>query len=239
MIGNNLFWANHIRANFLPGIDYYAKCLEKKIIPAFDSIEKEADEIEKEAFENPSGYFNPENYDPADAAEDAFEKGLEYYEWMNDMLQGILNLFAAGLYHLFEQQLLLIHRKELLTINEKDNIGLLKLKEAKSRLSKNGIIVENFNSWSKIDELRIVANTVKHADGQSAQELKSKRPDLFSRTTNPPFITPHSIPPGPVRTPLAGDSLYITQDELNKFIDAVKEFWNEMCSALEKQANSF
>ena len=223
MIGNNLFWAYHIKVNFLAGIDYYARCLEKKIIPAFDSIEKEADEIEREAFKNPSEYIDPEFYDPADAAEDAFEKGLEYYEWMKDMLQGITNLFTAGLYHLFEQQLLLFHCQELLDLSEKNNIKLLNLTEAKDRLFKHGIIIENFNSWSKINELRIVANTVKHADGSSAQKLKSKRPDLFSRTTNPLFITPPTIP-GPLRTPLTGDSLYITQNEFNKFIAAVKEF---------------
>ena len=125
MIRNNLFWAHQIKVNFLPGIDFFAKCLEGKIIPAFDSIEKEADEIEREAFENPSGYIDPEYYDPADAAENAFEKGLEYYEWMTDMLQGVINLFAAGLYHLFEQQLLLFHRQDLLRLDEKNNINLL------------------------------------------------------------------------------------------------------------------
>ena len=212
--------------------------MEKKIIPAFDSIEEEADEIEREAFENPSVYIDPEHYDAADAAEDAFEKGLEYYEWMKGMLQGIINLFAAGLYHLFEQQLLLFHRQELLDFNEKNNIKLLSVKEAKERLSKNGIILENFDSWPKIDELRIVANTVKHADGLSAEELKSRRPDLFSRTINPQFITPPVIP-GPVHTPLTGDSLYITQNEFNIFINSVKEFWSEMCTALEKQNRSY
>lgn len=237
MIRNNLFWAHQIKANFLPGIDFFAKCLEGKIIPAFDSIEKEADEIEREAFENPSGYIDPEYYDPADAAENAFEKGLEYYEWMTDMLQGVINLFAAGLYHLFEQQLLSFHRQELLSFNENNNTKLLNLKVAKARLSKHGIIVENFNSWSKINELRIVANTVKHADGSSAEELKSKRPDLFLRATNFHFIEPSAVP-GPVHTPLTGDSLYITQIEFNNYIQAVKEFWGEMCTALEKQESN-
>jgi len=238
MIRNNLFWAHQIKVNFLPGIDFFARCLEVKIIPAFDSIEKEADEVEREAFENPNGYIDPEYYDPADAADYASEKGLEYYEWMTGMLQGVINLFTAGLYHLFEQQLLLFHRQELLTFNEENNTKLLSLKAAKNRLSKHGIIVENFNSWPKINELRIVANTVKHADGSSADELKSKRPDLFLRAANLLFIKPSAVL-RPVYTPLTGDSLYVTQIEFNKYIHAVKEFWSEMCTALEKQDSNY
>jgi len=207
--------------------------MEEKIVPAFDSIDKEADEVEREAFESPSVYIDPENYDPADAAENAFEKGLEYYEWMIGMLQGVINLFVAGLYHLFEQQLLLFYRQELLRLDEKNNINLLHLKKAKGRLSTHGIIVEKFNSWSKIDELRIVANTVKHADGTSAEELKSKRPDFFSKSSDSPVIGFSAA--GPVLTPLAGDSVYITQIEFKKYVNSVKEFWREMCTALENQ----
>lgn len=234
MIRNNLFWAHQIKVNFIPGIDFFARCMEEKIVPAFDSIDKEADEVERKAFESPSVYIDPEYYDPADAAENAFEKGLEYYEWMTGMLQGVINLFVAGLYHLFEQQLLLFHRQELLRLDEKNNINLLHLKEAKGRLSTHGIIVEKFYSWSKINELRIVANTVKHADGSSAEELKSKRPDFFSRSSNSPVIGSFAVL-GPVLTPLTGDSVYITQIEFKKYVNSVKEFWSEMCTALENQ----
>ena len=103
MIRNSLFWAHRIKVYFLPGIDFFERCLKERIIPAFDSIEKEADKVAQEAFENPSEYIDPEYYDPADAADDAFEKGLEYYEWMTGMLHGVIKLFAAGLYHLADE----------------------------------------------------------------------------------------------------------------------------------------
>lgn len=238
MIRNSLFWAYQIKANFIPGIDFFTHCLEEKIIPAFDSIDREADEVEREAFENPPGYIDPENYDPADAAENAFERGLEYYQWMKGMLQGVINLFAAGLYHLLEQQLLLFHRQELLRFDEKNNISLLNLREAKSRLSTHGIIIENFNSWPKINELRLVANTVKHADGPSAIELRSECPDLFSRSITSLVIESNTVQ-GPVSTPLTGDSIYISQSEFNKYVSSVKEFWDEICCALENQVDTY
>lgn len=237
MIRNNMYWAYQIKANFIPGIDFFSRCLEGKIVPAFDSIDNEADEVEREAFENPSEYIDPENYDPANAAENAFERGLEYYEWMKGTLQGVINLFAAGLYHLFEQQLLLFHRQELLSIGENNNMRLLNLREAISRLLTHGINIENFESWLKIDELRLVANTVKHADGSSAQDLKSRRPDLFSRPITS-LVMNSTITLGPVFTPLMGDSIYITQSEFKKYVSSVNEFWGEMCVALENQEDT-
>ena len=237
MIRNNRYWAYQIKVNFIPGIDFFSRCLEEKIVPAFDSIENEADEIEREAFENPGGYIDPENYDPADAAENAFERGLEYYQWMKGTLQGVINLFTSGLYHLLEQQLLLFHRQELLSIGEKNNMSLLKFNEAKRRLLTHGINIENFESWSKIDELRLVSNTVKHADGSSAQNLQYRRPDLFSRSLTTSIMN-SSITVVPVFTPLTGDSVYVTQSEFRKYVSSVKKFWKEMCVALENQIDT-
>ncbi len=237
MIRNNMYWAYQIKVDFIPGIDFFSRCLEEKIVPAFDSIENEADAVEREAFENQSDYIDPENYDPADAAENAFERGLEYYQWMKGTLQGVINLFTAGLYHLLEQQLLLFYRQELLSIDEKNNMSLLEFNKAKSRLLTHGINIENFESWLKIDELRLVANTVKHADGSSAQNLQSRRPDLFSRSVTTSIMN-SNITLGPVFTPLTGDSVYITQSEFKKYVSSVKKFWKEMCVALEEQIDT-
>lgn len=206
--------------------------MERKILPAFDNIKNEAGEVEREAFENPGVYIDPEYYDSADAAENAFEKGLEYYQWMNDMLQGIINLFSAGLYHLFEQQLLLFHRKVLLGIVEDKNIKLLNLKEAKTRLSQNGIIVEEFDSWPQIDELRLLANVVKHADGTSAGKLRTKRPDLFHKSKGLFAMEPVKAP---IFTPMTGESLYVPLSQFMNYAQSVKAFWSEMCTSLEEQ----
>src|SRR5262245_19466365 len=41
------------------------------------------------------------------------------------------------------------------------------------------IITYTLAAWSTLDELRLVANTVKHANGHKCAELKSRRPDQF------------------------------------------------------------
>jgi hypothetical protein len=42
-----------------------------------------------------------------------------------------------------------------------------------------GIDLASLAAWAKIDELRSVANSVKHAEGGSARQLRQVRPDLF------------------------------------------------------------
>ena len=42
------------------------------------------------------------------------DAGLDFYMMARGIMQGVINIFTAGLYHLFEQQLLCIHRTALL-----------------------------------------------------------------------------------------------------------------------------
>src|SRR5437667_100798 len=96
-------------------VDYFAKILEKKVIPAFGDISEEANEIEQQAFEQMGQSVDPEWYDPGDFAETAQDAGISFYITAGGMKQGVINLFAAGLYHLFEQWFLKFHRRELLS----------------------------------------------------------------------------------------------------------------------------
>lgn len=235
MIRNNMYWAIYIKEVFLLGVDFYSKCLEERVVPAFDNISQEADTVQNETYDKYMSLpGDPDSFDPGDVAESAFNKGLEYYEWMSSMLQATINLFTAGLYHLFEQQLLLFHRQELLNLVEENDLALMKPRIVKERLLEHGIDIEEFTSWLKVDELRLVANTIKHAEGVSAADLKVIRPDLFSRPADE-LLSKMKAPPGPVFTPLAGDSIFITQEEFAKYSGTLKEFWREMINVLENQ----
>lgn len=237
MIQNPLFWSQHIRDVFVSEIDLFASCLTDKVIPAFDNLEEESKNIIHREFEIRAASFGSDT-DLGSLAEEAEDEGIDYYVMMKNMLQGIINMFAASLYHFFEQQTFLFHRKELLSRDEEDNINLLKIDEVTVRLANNGINIKKFKSWKKIDELRLVANTAKHADGQSSEELKKLRPKLFWR---PDFIDgfdSHKLPPISVYQPLMGQSFYITHEEFMLYVKAVKDFWYEMIEALERKAKN-
>lgn len=221
--------------DFKTTVDYFAKILNKKVIPGFDDISEEADAVEREAYERLGMSFDPENDDPADSAEAAHDAGISFYIMADGMKQGVTNLFAAGLYHLFEQWFFQFHRRELLWPPEDADMSLVKWGIANERLLKYyGINIEKFTSWSKVNELRLLANTVKHAGGGSCEELKGLRPDLF--------ISPHLEKDGyaidlvkvrEVYHPLAGQDLYVSVEDFAKYVDVVKQFWDELANAFD------
>jgi hypothetical protein len=237
MIKNLHLWSHHIRNVFLYEIDLFANCLVDKVIPAFENLEEESEKVADREYEVRASSFNS-NKGLDEVAEEAKDEAINYYVTMKNVLQGIINMFAVGLYHIFEQQLFFFHRKELLSPDEEDNTDLLRTGEATIRLANNGINIENFKSWKKIEELRLVANTAKHADGQSSEELKKLRPDLFWRPNFIDGVESQKLPLTSVYKPLMGEDFYITQQEFMLYVEAVKDFWYEMIEGLEGKAKN-
>ena len=96
----------------------------------------------------------------------------------------------------------------------------------------NAIDIKNFACWSKIDELRLVANTVKHAEGPSSDRLREIRSDMF---INPLF----SQDPFPLQgfdsvfQPLVGDDLYVSLQDIKDYRDHLVQFWQELAAAMQ------
>jgi hypothetical protein len=142
---------------------------------------------------------------------------------------------APVLYHTWEQQLLAFHRKEVLHPKEERNNDFLKLSVLRKRLAANGFDITQLPTWPRIDQLRLVANTAKHADGDSADILKAQRPEFFEprhangRLTARPFrFSPR------VYRPMSGEDLFLTMADIEAYGRATIEFWGEFAEALER-----
>ena len=236
MIRNGLFWADNFERMFIPGIEALAECLGRRILPSFANLKEEADRVEQEEYERWGASAGLE-FDPSQAAEAAREAALSHYQIMKGVEQGVLNMFAAMCYHLFEQQLLLFHRRELLRPEEENSAPLLKLGEVKRRLVEHGIDITRFSVWAKIDELHLVANVVKHAEGGSADTLRARNSELFIRPD--PVIRSifgHRIEPsGWLYQPLMGEDFYVTLEIFQSYTKAVTDFWEELATVLRGQ----
>jgi hypothetical protein len=236
MIRNNRYWMHYIREGFIPEINAFADCLMSKILPAFENLNDEAEKIEQEELTRLGAIANPDSFDMGDIAEMARDRAVSHYLLMTGMFQGIINLFTTGLYHMFEQQFFMLHRRELLTKDEEDKTSLINMCKVAELLRASGIEITSFSSWSKIDELRLVANTVKHADGYSADKLKCCRPDLF---INPDPVSKVFLPGQfmilrQVFQPLTGKDLFVTVSDLSSYVAGIKQLWFELADALEK-----
>jgi hypothetical protein len=232
---NALFWVRYIRKHIIPHFEHLEKTFTQRILPTFETVESEAEQVSNKKWEQLIHQPGDPDEDLSDLAEEALEEGISYYITMMGIRQGLLNIFAVGIWHLFEQELLFIHRKELLLPQEENNAELFKLSEIKRRLKQTGIDIEKFRSWNKLEELRLVANTVKHADGISATQLKKRRPNMFipPEERDDPFWG-HIPPPTQIFKPLAGEDLYLTPGEIKSYFQAVKDFWDELMENLGK-----
>jgi hypothetical protein len=221
------------------------------MVPSFDGLEAEADAAAKAEYER-LGRYGGDGYglDPGDAAEMAYDEGLAFYERMTSVRQGLLNLATAGLYHLYEQQAAHFLRRELITFHEEHDADfmarLLKPRETDrlfaGRLHTAGISLGDFSSFPQLDELRLVANVVKHGAGQSAESLYRLRPDLFSspviRGLGGPLFPALSKMRGSrprhvrVDRPMMGHDLYITVEEYGRYTQIVKDFWSELAASI-------
>ena len=218
----------HYTTKFRSEIEVIVDTLENRLLTNFLNLEAEAEEATEEAWNKymsqPASEY--EHHDPGDFAEAAQEVGIDLYQLLTGIRQGIINLFALALFHCFEQQVALFRERELRFTVIKDNQG--ELNAFKRQLKYLGVDITNFESWDKIKELRLVANVAKHAEGRSAEKLRCIRPSLLEQSLI--GVDSFSLP---VRQPLIGEDLYVSIQDIKDYRDYLIGFWDELSGAMQ------
>ena len=203
----------------------------RDVLPQFTKISQRADQIADDYYQSAVSQPADEDFDGdlSGFAEDAHEHAFGWYEMMRSMRQTMLNLLAAGLFHLTEQQLARLSEDAGFE-GRRPKDSALDL--AKWYLGTLRLDLHSLPEWHLINELRLVANTAKHAEGGSSNELRSLRRDLFS---DPEFsgMFPDTgfqdfLARGPVTAPLAGEGLFVTEDTLKSYAEGVMRFFEQI-----------
>jgi hypothetical protein len=180
-----------------------------RLLGAFSNIEAEAEKVTNDAFEA-YGRLAGEG-DMSDFVDSATDQGIAYYQSLAQLKQGVTNLLGAGLYHLFEQ-----HLARIKAIASHDGQALPDIATLKA--------------WPKVNELRLLANTIKHAEGPSAVQLRAIHPDYFVD----PVIRGSTLEKwqlrrgDPVTNPLGGTDLFVSPKDLSEYYDAIRALWEEL-----------
>jgi hypothetical protein len=228
---NHNFWGSHFRRVFIPHLQRLLDVLETRFLPTLGNLEAEATEVQDRVFREINESPGDEYSDPSMPAEVAFEEGLSYYTGMSAVRQAVLNAFAPILYHAWEQQLLTFHRREILHPREEHDKKFMTRALLAERLKAYGIELEDLPSWATVEELRVVANAVKHADGSSADALR-ELPNYFEHPdAGNVGLSGFKYRPR-VYLPLSGDDIYVRLEDLRRFGVALVDFWSEFESAL-------
>lgn len=236
------FWGPWIRRVFIPEIKWMKRSVFEYILPSFPDAGLEAEKAADEAWQAIMSQPSDGMDDPGDYAELADEKGIETYTGITNMRQAAVNLSAAMLWHLLEQQMLLFHARQVLRIDEETQVRheaktrrqLFTLKEFHQRLEDGGCSIRSLPSWAKVDELRLVANAIKHGPGESLDDLCRIRPDLLVMPESHVYISPSGELPAWIEKPAGGEDLYVRDTDLAAYFDAAISLWQEFSRQIEQ-----
>ncbi len=235
------FWGPWFRFDNIPEIERVREALLMQMLPALPDAAREAEAHQQAVWDAAMSQASDGSGDPGDLAEWAQEKGIERFRHLAGVRQAAINMAAVMLWHLLEQQILSFHHGQVLTVDEKDEAlndpnvyrKLYTLTAFQDRLEEGGFGLDRISVWAKVDELRLLANTVKHGAGVSAKQLHCLRPDLFS----PPGIgdITGGFPPGALKVmrPAAGEDLFATEQDLVDYFDAAVAFWGEFSALIQ------
>jgi hypothetical protein len=227
-------WNSAVRTVFA-----YVECVRRDVMPSFSDLEQRADQIvEAEYNRLGSGPVRDDcDVDMASLAEAAHDKGLAFYETMFGIRQAVQNLFVVGLFHLLEQELADLCCDGAITAPPPAESRLAVLVAWYSRHFR--LELETLPAWPTVDELRLVANATKHAEGSAVQQLRIRRPELFH---NPVLGETHFLP-GPVkwavRRPLSGEHFYVTPEIFQQYAEASSSFISNIARHFEGRGDEF
>jgi hypothetical protein len=221
-------WNEYVMTSVCPDFQEFGGVVKDRILPVFDGIKEEADAVRDRRYQelmSQAGSFGLWADDIVCGAE---YEGAAHYEMLTSMRCATLNLYSAALYHLTEQHLVDLR----LRILESYDRSAVPLRDVFRWFKDDlGLDITSLHSWPIIDELRLVANVIKHAEGDSAKELEARRVDLFQlpQFKNLPGATWKGRR---VRKPLFGQEISIQLADFEQYHAASVSFWTELADAL-------
>lgn len=219
------------RERFKKSYELFIDTYTNKIATQFLNIEHEANKISEEYYKELGKYFNPECDDPGDYAELAWEKGLDYYEGLSLMKYNTKMMWISTVYQFWEQQVRRFLYEEICnthTIYNKNGSecgykgfctrGIDDIKDEFLWFNYDLVLKK---SWKEINELRLLANVIKHGDGWSAKELQKLKPEYFQDEFQNNRLELY-------KTTLNDEVLNIQEEDFVRYCKSLIGFWDEI-----------
>lgn len=227
----------HYRQLYLNQIDRLVDILAVRLLPTFDSVHSEVEALQAGAYQASQEWGKDGNrLDPQMVHDAVLEASLEQFDIVLDLRQGLQNMFTVSLYHLFEQQIRTFHVRVLRQRPLRFGADVLKEWDKAFPDSVLSIVQR-----SGLNELRLLANTVKHGDGASAQELYAVAPHLFLNdweqdALDDPTVIIHKPDIG---TPIFGQDVFVRPDDIDRYRQLLKGIWSAYLEAFRDRGQVF
>ena len=219
---------------------YIMELYFEKIEPVFINAEEEADAYSSElyniAMSTPSSGEN--DPDPATIAEACHEAGIEKYEILSLMKYRSLMMWISCMYQVWEQQVISFIRGEVKQQNILhegtfgDDSHITSIGKALECFAFHNYNIKLMECWDKIEEMRLLVNVIKHAEGYSAEDLRMLRPDFFEWDDSIFFRVEDKLKYN--KSTLLTETLNVSKDDFFMYYEFLYAFWDElpevMCS---------
>jgi hypothetical protein len=215
------------RANTLRLLAVYRREMQERVFAAFTTIEDEAERVAEEEFQRLASAHASDDGRADILADRARDKGVDHFMDLEFVAAGVTNLMTAGLYHTFWETRVrdwLLRRADLFRLSNAHRERVLRgdFGAVAKVLGDLGWHLEGHDFFADLDELRLVANTVKHARGDSANRLFERNRRLFcpfDRMGEDEMIASY-VPDG--------ENLRVTEADFERYAEAVERFWRAL-----------
>lgn len=194
----------------------YCSWVEERLVPSFGEWEHEAEKYYNQRM-NSTGYFP--SLDPGTVSEEAFEFVLELAEINSYML----GMAIVGLYHLWERTVIRFLRREICHFMLKPEPSFRNYDRIRKIFLQYSTDIENLPCSSNLWELRKVANSIKHATGNSYDDLKKSHSDILKPSSDTSYS---HLPIQGGEYTLLGVDIHPTPIHFQRYKQAVLDFWN-------------
>lgn len=204
---------------FLEPHEFYVSEARRRLLSQFGDLEQETEKREQQFLEATAEYFDPDNDDPSEAYEQAYQEGVSYVWSLMEMQNTVLLAVTAGMYHQFDKMLRKHTIKQLSNWCEEEIIIQMiwnfTFNQLIDFLEWIGLKINGTVYGEKIKACNLVVNVYKHGDGDSHQTLSLTHPEYY----------PHPTGVKDWQTIPVHDDLQVTEEQFVEFADAITAFW--------------
>mgnify|MGYP003586588239 CR=1 FL=1 len=163
--------------------NFYVEQAQKRLLTQFDNMEAEADKATEEYLDKMSTHFNPDIHDPSDFYEAAYDKGIEFYQLLSELLENTRLNVIAGMFHQWDKSLRDWIVNEVRHWHRGENlpkaIWKVDFPAITGFLAAVGFDVRQFPCYEQLNAMRLVVNVFKHGNGSSLDDLQKLFPQFF------------------------------------------------------------
>lgn len=216
-----LYLDDSLRKKYIDDLTILKDMFFERVQPAFANAESEANAYKDELWKSITNQLCEvdDNVDLSDEAVWVEEESFERYKLLSLMHYRNLAAWICNLCQVWEQQLYAFivreAQSERLKYDDKEIKSGFKFSKAVFEWHQQPFC--KMSMWKKIQELRWLVNVIKHAEGDSEQNLRKVRPEFFKYEGYDLMSLYH--------TSLLETTLMVKEQDFRDYYKALVEFW--------------